>query len=326
MLGKFVIFKMRMNAILLHIIVFNTRHLSNAGYFEYSSLSFIAKSNFESIYKLSISPLYYTTGLYSNMLPFLSIAFILSLSVAVFYFIKYKQLKNKAALKEIETDMYKNRAAQEMDLLALEQKASIAQMNPHFIFNALNTINSLYTNGNIEKANVFLNKFSNLLRMVLIHSDKHTVTITSEIKLLILYFECNTINSNYPFSYDIIIDSNIDCENVLIPTMLIQPFVENAIIHGISSLNEKGHVEVRFNLIKMDVIECIVLDNGVGLKRARKTFSSHESKAIDITKKRINRLHQTINLDYGIEIKERWDGNKSLGTQVRFAIPVKSNY
>jgi sensor histidine kinase YesM len=108
--------------------------------------------------------------------------------------------------------------------------------------------------------------------------------------------------------------------------MLIQPFVENAIIHGIASLNEKGRVEVRFNLIKMDMIECIILDNGVGLKRARKTFSLYESKAIDITKKRINGLHQNKNIDSEIEIKERWDGNKSLGTQVRFAIPVKNNY
>ncbi len=254
------------------------------------------------------------------------IAFGVLLFLALFYFIKYRRLRTKAALYEIEIAINKKRENDELSYLELEQKASIAQMNPHFIFNALNTINSLYTNGNLEKANVFMSKFSNLLRMILIHSDRQGVTISAEIKLLTLYFECNNINSIHPFSYKIIPDTTIDCENIIIPPMLIQPFVENSIIHGISSLKEKGRVEVRFTLIQPDLIECIILDNGVGLKRASKTFSQHESKSINITKKRISGLHHDKSIAHPIEIKELLEGNKSRGTKVRFVIPIKTNY
>jgi two-component sensor histidine kinase len=237
------------------------------------------------------------------------------------------KLRKKIKLKEVQIKEYKMKAKLEMDVIELQQKAAIAQMNPHFVFNSLNTINSIYANGNFEKANTFMSKFSHLLRMILMHSDKNHVPIHEEVKLLSLYFECNNLRTDYHFSYTITVDEKIDSNNTLIPTMLIQPFVENAIIHGIPSLKENGRVTVQFNFIDTDTIACVITDNGVGIRRASKTNSSHESKALDITKKRVQSMNQNAGLKHTVCIEELYSAaNVCSGTEVYFIIPIKNNY
>jgi two-component system, LytTR family, sensor histidine kinase LytS len=237
------------------------------------------------------------------------------------------KLRKKVKVKEAQIKEYKMKAKLEMDVIELQQKAAIAQMNPHFVFNSLNTINSIYANGNFEKANTFMSKFSHLLRMILIHSDKSHVPIAEEVKLLFLYFECNNLRTDYHFSYDINVDEKIDSSNTLIPTMLIQPFVENAIIHGIPSLKENGRVTVQFNFIDANTIACVITDNGVGIRRASKTNTSHESKALDITKKRVLSMNQNAGLENTVNIEEMYSAaNICTGTKVHFIIPIKNNY
>jgi hydrogenase-4 membrane subunit HyfE len=255
------------------------------------------------------------------------VSLLVLLILIIVYIRRNIKLKKKIKLRETQIKENEIRAKLEMDVVELQQKAAIAQMNPHFIFNSLNTINSIYANGDFEKANTFMNRFSRLLRMILIHSDKNHVPIDEEVQLLTLYFECNNLRSDHHFSYDINVDAKIDRGNTLIPTMLIQPFVENAIIHGISSLKEKGVVNVQFNFIDADTIECLIIDNGVGIRKASKTNTSHESKALDITKQRVLSINKSAGLQNAVIIEEMYSAvNINSGTKVHFIIPTKHNY
>ncbi len=196
-------------------------------------------------------------------------------------------VRRKAALEQERLTFEKN-------LLELEQKALQLQMNPHFIFNALNSIQALTTK-EPKKARYQLAKFSKLMRSILENSREPKITLEQERETLENYLALEKFSRNNSFDYTINIDENLDSEEVLLPPMMIQPFVENAIIHGVAQKMEDGIIEISF-IEKNNLLECIVQDNGVGRAEARERKSqqehTHKSMALQVTQERLEILNE----------------------------------
>jgi len=242
----------------------------------------------------------------------LGIAIIISI-----FLIREKNIKKKAAIKNNEL-MLKN------ELLSLEQKALQLQMNPHFIFNALNSIQSLVVTQEPEAARKQIQNFALLMRSILNNSRKKSVTLSEEIESLTKYLNMEQFCQKNEFNYDIKIGDNIEADEIEIPSMLIQPYVENAVIHGISHLNKKGQIDITFEMEGQKII-CNVRDNGVGRNKAKELSAErkkgHVSLGMEVTKKRLIALNDN-NLA-AESIKDLEDANnKPIGTNVRLIIPI----
>ncbi|HXC03556.1 MAG TPA: two-component regulator propeller domain-containing protein, partial [Bacteroidia bacterium] len=164
---------------------------------------------------------------------------------------RVERIKAKARIAQEKTETEKT-------LIELEQKALRLQMNPHFIFNALNSIQSQITENNEETARHYLAKFSRLMRMILENSLQTEISLEDEIKTLETYLSLEKFSSGDQFDYSLTIPSEI--EEVYIPPMMIQPFVENAIIHGMKHLSHRGQIRIEFKLLD-HLLECSIIDN-----------------------------------------------------------------
>ena len=178
-------------------------------------------------------------------------------------------------------------------MLELEQKTLRLQMNPHFIFNALNAIQDQIREGNNKNARYSLMKFSKLMRQILEHSMEERISLEQEISLIDNYLSIEKITRENTFKFKITVAEDIDVEEEGIPPMLIQPFLENSIIHGIASKEKVGLVEVKFSVNKSALI-VEVLDNGIG-REASKILNSqidqkHKSIALDVIQTRLENL------------------------------------
>lgn len=238
----------------------------------------------------------------------------------IYFFNRYKinQIKERAKLK--------TKFAQ--DIAELEMKALRAQMNPHFIFNSLNSIQNYILKNDSEKASQYLTKFSRLIRLILDHSNQNFITLSSEIQLLKLYIEMEDMRFEKHFETEISVDKNLDAEHILIPSMLIQPSVENAIWHGLLHKNEKGFLKIDLKKIDENLVEAIIEDNGVGRKKAEelhsKTSLRKKSYGTEITRSRIKTLNKTSELQTSFEIIDLYDENENAaGTKVLIKIPFQ---
>lgn len=212
----------------------------------------------------------------------------------------------------------------ENHLLTLEQKALQLQMNPHFIFNVLNGIKALGNSDNKEELNKTISQFSVLLRSVLNNSRLEEISLKEEIKTLENYLslEQKMSSKTFEFSIEKKLD-NIDPEEILIPPMLLQPFIENAIKHGISKITSEGKIRVVFE-VKHRFLECVVLDNGIGFHQSQKKnkTKNHSSVALKVTKERIENLSKFS----AFSVEEIKKENTVLGTKIWFKIPLETDY
>lgn len=210
-------------------------------------------------------------------------------------------------------------------LIRLEQKALIAQMNPHFIFNALNSIQSSMLLEGERAANKHFVNFSRLLRTTLDILNTDKITIKEEIEYLKSYISIEQLNTKEPISAEIIIDENILVDQEKIPVMLLQPIVENAILHGFKKdkLNKKLKIEFIKNNNK--TITICVEDNGSGIEDSLAKQKRHKSYATSILKKRLSILSKLEKVNYTIIINNLNRVNKSTetGTKVILIIPSK---
>jgi LytS/YehU family sensor histidine kinase len=230
-------------------------------------------------------------------------------------------IKSKAAEEQKKTQM-------EKDILELEQKALRLQMNPHFIFNALNSIQSQIGTDNEQAARYYLAKFSRLMRQILDNSRQATITLEEEINTLENYLLIEKFCNGDRFDYNISVDPNLEKDYIKIPPMLLQPFIENAIKHGLKYSNEKrGMIEVTFSE-KNNLLECSVTDNGIGRvkaeelnKNSKETY--HKSTALLVTQERLDLLKEDKNIR-SLEIIDLYDENENaLGTKVIVRIPLQ---
>ena len=264
-------------------------------------------------------PFVIKTPLYRE-LWFQILAFVVLLSILgllVYSYIKRLKNRNRKAQEELKLQNH---------LLSLEQKALRLQMNPHFIFNVLNGIKAMGTS-NPKKMETTINTFAVMLREILYNSRKDVISLGQEIKTLHKYLEVEQLMAQQPFLYDIKVTSDIDAEEILIPPMLVQPFVENAIKHGISKTNsdsgKQGELSVIFTTNKEQLF-CTITDNGPGIFESQKNkkATSHQSVALEVTKERI----ESLGGKGALELKQLEENGVILGTEISFRIPLETDF
>lgn len=197
------------------------------------------------------------------------------------------------------------------------------EMNPHFLFNSLNSVNQFIAQNNELEANKFLTSYSKLMRNNMENSNKDFVTLTTEVDNLKKYLELEHLRFKDKFDYKINVDEKLDPDNVHVPNMIIQPHLENAIWHGLRYLEDKGFLALNFKLEGKNII-ITVEDNGIGLKKSNelKTHNQkeHESRGLTNTKERmqlLNELHKT-KMSFSIDEKQP----PATGTIVKIIVPI----
>ena len=215
----------------------------------------------------------------------------------------------------------REKAKVEIEKLELELKVLRSQMNPHFMFNALNSIESYIWNNEIKAASEYLGKFARLMRLVLENSHFDTVPIEKELEALHLYLQLEAMRADFSFEYEINEETGLNLQENEITPMLLQPFVENAILHGLSPLKErKGMVEISISKFSDEKLRVIICDNGVGRKISN---SERVSFGMSLTRERLLKLNQ--NNEDALTITDLKDpSGKPMGTEVTIHLPYNS--
>jgi hypothetical protein len=224
-----------------------------------------------------------------------------------------------------QVNMIKKRNEAEKKMIQSQLTALKAQMNPHFMYNALNSIQALILKQDIKNSNLYLSKFSNLMRKVLDASGRDEINLQEEIEILELYLSLEKLRFGNDFKYEIYIADKIDMYGTLLPPLLLQPFVENAIKHGL--LHKKGEKQLSIGFyMQANTIMCSIKDNGVGREYAleiKERFKEkHSSFSTGANEKRIELLNSFIKSSFEIEIIDLYENNKPSGTEV--LIKIKS--
>lgn len=202
----------------------------------------------------------------------------------------------------------------EKDQAELKQRVLTAQMNPHFLFNSLNSIQRMYVEGNTIEASDFMADFGSLLRKVLQYSELELIPLSEDLEVLRIYLGLEKRRSDTDFQFSIEMDPNIDPSFLRVPPLIVQPFVENAIWHGILPMEEQGMIELKY-LLKEDYLECTITDNGVGYENSQhQRKQGHISKGVRITSDRLIAMPNAISI---VQTGDR-------GTQVTIKIPLKA--
>jgi hypothetical protein len=242
----------------------------------------------------------------TNYTQFLKIAAILGFFSFIGFFIVKRIEKNEA-----------EKTANNKKIIGLELSALQGQMNPHFIFNSLGAIQYFIQTHDAEKADDYLSNFAKLMRMILESSKSRYITIKDEIKLLDLYIGLEQIRFEEKFSYVLQIDEDLDLD-FKIPPMIIQPFIENAINHGLVNLKDKeGELKLSVKHLKQNILEFTIKDNGIGRNEAQKFINkTHISRGMQIVKERIESFNES-NFNVGSKIIDLYDTDgKSEGTMI----------
>ena len=235
------------------------------------------------------------------LITILSALLLLVLSGGFFYYRNNKQKQEIAGLEKNQ----------------IKQKLLITQMNPHFIFNSIGNIQGLINDKKDKDAVDYLTKFSKLTRQILENSNENYISLEEEVEMTKNYLSIQQLLYSNKFSFKIDIEDNVDTENIFLPPMLTQPFIENAIKHGISN-TENGKIDIRFYL-KEGKLFFEVTDNGRGFDASKRT-DNHKSLAMTITKERL--VNYTRNQDFVVHTDNIKDNNeKVVGAKVSFEIP-----
>lgn len=218
----------------------------------------------------------------------------------------------------------RNRAEQKS--ASMEQRLLRAQMNPHFLFNSLASIQNYIINEKTDEASLYLSRFSQLVRNVLDNSAEEFVSLENEVDAIQNYLELQKVRYADKFDFQLMVDDQIDPESTFIPPMLAQPFIENSIEHGIKHLEGNGKIEIRFKLDE-GMLRFEVEDNGVGRDMAveveRKRNVRHRSMSTSITQERLLPLNRKLKGKGQLEIIDlKNETGGACGTQVRFGIPL----
>ncbi len=233
----------------------------------------------------------------------------------IYWRIRMIKRKHEVAKKVLEI---------EKELFDVQQKTLQLQMNPHFIFNSLNAIQSFVIGSNTDKAIHYLSKFSQLMRLILTNSRESSIPVKDELKAVKHYMDIERLRFDNKFDYTIEVDKDIDDEFMEIPPMIIQPFVENAILHGIVHSPDPGHIKLELQLHK-NFIYCIVEDNGVGRKKAEEIRESsgikRKSRGMLITRERLEILNKQNKEKFAVKVIDLLDEKGDpAGTRVEINI------
>lgn len=227
-----------------------------------------------------------------------------------------KRIEQKSKNAEVKLAV-KLKEMEELKMTALQ-----SQMNPHFLFNSLNSINNFVLKNDIEKASDYITKFSKLIRVILNSSSSPTSTLSEELDILALYVKLEQMRVNGSFKYSVTVDEKLQLDTIKVPTLFLQPFIENAIWHGIMK-SEGADKEIQL-IIKEDNgnVVCIIRDNGIGINKAKEIDKMSQKRRFfgtEATGNRIRILHQ--NKGVSIETKDI-SVDTDTGTQVLISFPL----
>lgn len=245
-----------------------------------------------------------------NLFIFFGIAAILSL---IIYYIlsRQRELRNKT------------------ELLSLEQKMMRSQMNPHFIFNSLNSIKLYIINNEKDKAVYYLNKFSKLMRIILANSQEKEITLEEELATMDLYLNIENLRFTNKIKYNVTIENDVNTKNVKIPSLILQPFLENAIWHGLSMIEEgEKRIDLTISSSFPKSITVTITDNGIGRERSKeikeKKTIKHKSIGLSLTQERLDSFSKTMDASYSLVFEDLYDSeHKPTGTKVVLTLPAK---
>ena len=210
-----------------------------------------------------------------------------------------------------------------LDNYIFNQKLLRSQMNPHFIFNALNSVQSFMLENDTKNAAIYLSAFSKLMRSVLNNSRNEFVTLREETETIENYLKIQQLRMSNVFDYEIKTDTNIDTDYYLVPPMLVQPFIENSIIHAFKDIDRKGLISIYFGKENKHII-ISVKDSGKGVSKT-KINKAHKSQATEITNERLKLLKKQYKTKITFTVTDISDNAVKTGTEVRFILPLIKN-
>jgi LytS/YehU family sensor histidine kinase len=212
------------------------------------------------------------------------------------------------------------------ELIRSQKFALRSQMNPHFIFNSLNSIQNFVLKNDVDSANYYLSNFSSLMRKVLEYSQYNYITLFEEMEMIRLYLKMEHMRFSKKFEIEINTDSTIDQHMVRIPPMLLQPYLENAILHGLQLIKHKGLLEVKITDHE-DFMVINIIDNGIGREKAKsiRERSGHKSRGLANIEKRIQLYNSISNKPLSVNIYDLLnDQGEPGGTRVEITVPYET--
>lgn len=234
--------------------------------------------------------------------------------------------RNKMKNKEKERITQLEKLSLEKELIAINLTALRSQMNPHFIFNALNSIQDLVLKEDTEASYDYIVLFAELIRNALSYSNQDFISIDKELKFLKVYLQLEKLRFGSDFNYTISCNSN---ESIDIPSLLIQPFIENALVHGLLHKSGKKELNIEFMFVD-NMLQCIITDNGIGRTKAseiaNRQGNHHESFALGAIEKRLQIFKKQYNNDIGYVIEDLYDNDIAKGTKVTVTMPFNKRF
>ncbi|PWT99685.1 MAG: hypothetical protein C5B52_10175 [Bacteroidetes bacterium] len=268
------------------------------------------KSSNSLVFPFVVAPPYWQTFWFIGLMSLLL--------VLLTWFVIHSRIK---AIKRKQEE----RIQMQQQLFELEQKALRAQMNPHFIFNCLNSIQGYIIEKDLPSANKYLSNFAGLIRQTLDNSARSMISIADEMKYLSTYLELEKMRFSQKFEYAILIDPNVIASDTFIPNMILQPYIENAIRHGLQHKNENnGRIDIKISSDSNDIVFKIE-DNGIGREAAQKLKSSqhieYQSKGMIITQERIDIIKMNTKADIKVHVEDVVINGRTNGTLVTLSFP-----
>jgi sensor histidine kinase YesM len=236
--------------------------------------------------------------------------------------------RNRAKQAQLKVELEKKEAEFQKNIADVSMSALRSQMNPHFIFNCLNSIKLYTTQNDTKAASNYLTKFSKLIRMALENSRSETVALAAELESLELYIQMEAMRFKEKLKYSISVDKKVDSSFIEIPPMLLQPYVENAIWHGIMHKEEGGRIDVGVQVLANEnTLAITIKDNGVGRERASrlksKTATEHKSFGTKLTGERLNLINQIYKTEASVTTEDLTSNGEVTGTLVTIKIPFE---
>ncbi len=242
--------------------------------------------------------------------------FLLALGSLIYLFLKYR-IRKVRRQEEEKSELNKK-------MTELEQMALRAQMNPHFIFNCLSSVQNYIVRNDSMGASIYLSRFATLIRKTLDNAGSLYLPLKEELAYLGSYIELEKLQANEPFAYTIKVEPSINTAITAFPNMLLQPFVENAIKHGMQYAGMDARLTIDFALKGEKSIICRIEDNGPGIYTAKKIMTTHHSKGMEITRQRVATLNQLNNAESPIVVMvEDLAATGGSGTRIMITVPLK---
>ncbi|GAB5523322.1 MAG: hypothetical protein Roseis2KO_11940 [Roseivirga sp.] len=222
----------------------------------------------------------------------------------------------------LKTKRIKNREKAKLEKVEMEIKAVRSQLNPHFLFNAMSSIQHLVNINDNEKANLFLSRFAGLMRKVLNQTDLQLQSLAQELDTLNDYLSLEALRHGFQFSIQV--DDLVDIHSIDIPPMLLQPFVENAVVHGISQSSNPGEINISITNKSPESISITILDNGVGLYATVEGKTGSNGKGLELTRRRIALIMQKFKNEISFILKDRKEHDGQPGALAEIIVQLEN--